>query len=266
MGKLENREVRFERVIQIVNERKKITTKELSELIGVSEMTVRRDLDILQKSGALRRLHGFAASLNNTSDNRMNSLEEFSYDLRYASIQHLKEIEKIAKYAASLIRPDDWIFMDNGTTTARIPSFLPNEIEFTVLCSNFALMEGLLKFSNIELVMSGGYYNKIDQTFTSDQSQTFIRTLRAKKAFLSASGVHESLGITCINAHSVGNKRAFIESAAQRILLLDSSKFGVVTANYFAEFNEIDMVITDSGITPKWIKILENHNIDVRIA
>ena len=91
MGKLENREVRFERVIQIVNERKKITTKELSELIGVSEMTVRRDLDILQKSGALRRLHGFAASLNNTSDNRMNSLAEFSYDLRYASIQHLKE-------------------------------------------------------------------------------------------------------------------------------------------------------------------------------
>ena len=265
MGRLENKELRLKQIVHLVNQRQKIATTELAELLQVSEMTIRRDLDLLQKSGSIQRIHGYAAVPENAGRVEVSS-EPDAYDFCLASTQYIREKEKIAKYAASLIEPDDWVFMDNGTTTARLAAFFPTHFKFTALCSNVALLTGILKYPNIHLVMPGGSYDRTDQTFSSQQADDFIRTLRANKVFLSASGVHKTLGITCINAHSSFNKRAFIESSAERILLVDSSKFGIVKANHFAELNEIDMIITDSGLDSSWKKYLEQIGIDVRIV
>lgn len=265
MGRLENKERRLERIIHLVNDRQRITTVELAEALQVSEMTIRRDLNLLQKNGSILRKHGYAVAMEHVAGNGQTE-ETDCYDFGLASTQCMKEKEKIARYAASLIEPEDWIFMDNGTTTARLAAFFPTGFSFTALCSNVALMAGILKYPNIHLIMPGGYYNRVDQTFSSAQAESFIRTLRANKVFLSASGVHKTLGITCINSHSSLNKRAFIESAAEKILLVDSSKFGVVTANHFAELDEIDMVITDSGIAPDWRSYLDEMGIDVRVV
>ena len=114
--------------------------------------------------------------------------------------------------------------------------------------------------------MPGGYYHEEDQTFSSPQAVEFIRCHRANKAFISASGIHQSLGMTCINANSVDNKQAMLESSAFRVLLADSSKFGVVKANHFAELSQIDMVITDNGIPGSWKNYLGEQGIDLRIV
>ena len=99
--------------------------------------------------------------------------------------------------------------------------------------------------------------------FASAESVEFIRRHRANKAFISTSGVHRSLGITCINAHSVDSKRAIIESSASRVLLTDSSKFGAVKANHFAELDEINIIVTDDGISEDWRTLL--HDIGIRL-
>ncbi len=85
--------------------------------------------------------------------------------------------------------------------------------------------------------------------------------MRANKAFVSAAGVDEKLGVTCANFHEVETKRAIIESSDIKFLLVDSTKFGKVTAAYFADLKEFDIVITDNGIPEKYLKILRDLGI-----
>lgn len=263
MSRGENRELRMQRIVALVKERKKISTKELADTLQVTEMTIRRDLTALEKDKAIQRVHGFAEVAPSES---LEPLTNGQYDFSIASVQNAKEKDKIAQYAASLIQPNDWVFIDNGTTTARIPAFLPRNIEFTALCCNFALMVELTKYPNIHLIMPGGYYSRIDQTFTSAQSHDFIRMFRAKKAFISASGIHKTLGVTCINANSVGNKQAFIASADKKILLADSSKFDSVASNYVTDLNAFDEIITDDGIVEDWEEYLYEKNIRLTVV
>ena len=124
----------------------------------------------------------------------------------------------------------------------------------------------MLKHSNIKVIFPGGYYHPEDYNFTSPEAVEFIRRHRANKAFLSVSGVHQSLGITCINANIVENKKAMIESSAQNIILADSRKFGMVKANHFADIPDMDLVITDTNLPAGWKKILANAQTQLKMV
>lgn len=256
--KKREKENRLLSIVDLLKKKNHITTKELSESLNVSIMTIRRDLDILRKNHIIDRQYGGATLENNLSEYQAgNEL----YDLRRARITNVEEKERIARYAATLIDPDDFIFLDNGTTVARIIPFLPKDFHFTVLTYNATIMFELLKYPNIKIIFPGGYYYPADQMFISPQAVDFIRCHRARKAFISVSGIHPTLGITCINAHSVGPKRAFIDSAAKHIILTDSTKFNLVKANHFANLSDIDTLITDEGIPDNWRTILQKNKI-----
>ena len=208
------KEKRMVQELDLLKKYQKISVKELAETLRVSEMTVRRDLELLRKNHVLERSYGYATLVEGGNG---YSYEGENYDLRRARLENFAEKDRIAKYAASLIRPDDWVFLDNGTTVSRMTFYLPTDFEYTVLCYNFLILAELLKHSNIKVIFPGGYYHPEDYNFTSPEAVEFIRRHRANKAFLSVSGVHQSLGITCINANIVENKKAMIESSAQNI-------------------------------------------------
>ena len=227
-------------------------------------MTIRRDLDSLENDNLIKRIHGYAITTNYVSNDLRNHEQ---HCMKQDSDKKTTEKKvKIARFAASLINEDDCIFIDNGTTTECLTLFFPRDKNFTSLCNNISLLQGTLEYTNISLVIPGGYYNREDESFSSDQAESFIRTFRANKVFLSASGIHKKLGITCINKHSTINKRAFIESAEERILLVDSTKFGVVTANHFAELSDIDLIITDDGISGEWINFIQEMGVTLQIV
>ena len=159
-------------------------------------------MELLRKNHVLERSYGYATLVEGGNG---YSYEGENYDLRRARLENFAEKDRIAKYAASLIRPDDWVFLDNGTTVSRMTFYLPTDFEYTVLCYNFLILAELLKHSNIKVIFPGGYYHPEDYNFTSPEAVEFIRRHRANKAFLSVSGVHQSLGITCINANIVEN-------------------------------------------------------------
>ena len=247
--------------LDLLKKHQKISVKELAAALGVSEMTVRRDLELLRKNHVLERSYGYATLVEGGNG---YSYEGENYDLRRARLENFAEKDRIAKYAASLIRPDDWVFLDNGTTVSRMTFYLPTDFEYTVLCYNFLILAELLKHSNIKVIFPGGYYHPEDYNFTSPEAVEFIRRHRANKAFLSVSGVHQSLGITCINANIVENKKAMIESSAQNIILADSRKFGMVKANHFADIPDMDLVITDTNLPAGWKKILANAQTQLK--
>ena len=150
------KERRIAQELELLKQYQRVSVKDLAATLEVSEMTIRRDLDLLRKNHVLERSYGYA-TLAKGGDGYAYDGEV--YDLRLARIQNLSEKDRIAKYAATLIEPGDWIFLDNGTTVGRITSYLPTDFEFTVLCYNFTILAELLKRQNHfsrRLLPSGG--------------------------------------------------------------------------------------------------------------
>lgn len=174
------KEKRMVQELDLLKKYQKISVKELAETLRVSEMTVRRDLELLRKNHVLERSYGYATLVEGGNG---YSYEGETYDLRRARLENFSEKDRIAKYAASLIRPGDWVFLDNGTTVSRMTFYLPTEFEFTVLCYNFIILAELLKHANVHAIFPGGYYHPEDYNFTSPEAVEFIRRHRPTRPF-----------------------------------------------------------------------------------
>ncbi|WP_243116506.1 DeoR/GlpR family DNA-binding transcription regulator [Hydrogenoanaerobacterium saccharovorans] len=142
--------------------------------------------------------------------------------------------------------------MDTGTTTERIVPHLPTNKDITVLCYNINVLMELRRNPGVKMMFAGGYYHSNTQMFESAEGISFIRSLRAQKVFVSAAGIHEGLGVTCIENYEVPTKRAILKSSLEKILVADSSKFDVVRSAYFCDLSQINTIVTDSGLSDEW--------------
>ena len=141
-----------------------------------------------------------------------------------------------------------------------MPNISPS-LHLSVLCYNVNILQQVLQNPNIEIAFSGGHYHTNTQMFESAEGINFIRSVRAHKVFVSAAGIHDQLGVTCINNYEVPTKRAVLLSAAEHILVADSSKFGTVHAAYFCDLSDIDTIVTDSGLDPEIADNIEKSGI-----
>lgn len=259
---LNKKEQRISDLISIIKEQPTLSVKNLAEILNVSEMTIRRDIDYLKANNILNQVHGmnFLTSSNNIAN------VDRQYDISTELTKFNTEKDKIGEFASTLIEPGDIIVIDSGTTTAAISKYVPENINLTVLCYNYYTLSHIYNKQGVSLIFPGGYYHHTDQMFESSEGLNLIKNHRANKLFLSASGVHEKLGITCAHNYEVLTKRAVISSSLTRILLADSSKFGLVHAAYFAHLNEIDVIVTDDGISKEWRDIIEEAGIKLYIV
>lgn len=230
-----------------------LTIKELAERFGVSEMTIRRDIDYLKDNGLLY-------------EQTQTKSRETEYIYPEEQIKHLDKKRQIAQFAARLIEAEDILMLDSGTTTGELSKYIPEDIPLTVLCYNFHILSQLCRLENLSLIFAGGHYHRQDLMFESKEGVELIKQTRASKMFVSASGVHEKLGITCAYPYQTAAKRAAIDSALKKILLADSSKFGQVRARYFAQLAEMDMVITDADLSHEWRERIVGQGIELQLV
>ena len=258
MGKKEKRLTEF---VNILKDKKYTPIRELADLLSVSEMTIRRDLKILEGKQILRNIDGVIIYDPNSFKN-----EENQYDLLTEIDKQFLQKVNIGKYAASLIEDGETIMIDTGTTTQHIPANISSDLEITALSYNINILSELRKNSKIKILFAGGYFYPNTEMFASKQGVRFIEGIRAQKAFISAAGVHESLGLTCRNSYEVSTKNAVIRSSIKKILVADSSKFGIIRSEYFNDLDIIDEVVTDSNISEEWKKILKDKEIKLHIC
>lgn len=259
---MDKKKVRLMSILDVLKERETMSVKELSDTFGVSEMTIRRDLEELRRTNVIERSYGSAKM----KFSKAVPIDGGIYDIARDQIQHVQEKEAIARYAAELVEPNDFIIIDSGTTNYRLAKYIAYDKGISVLCYTFGILSELQKNEGVGIFFAGGKFHPEDQMFTSRENVEYIRNFRANKAFIAASGFHQNLGITCIHSHEVENKKAAIASSAVRILVIDSSKFGLVRPSYFASLSDIDILITDSGISREWQRIVEDAGIDLRVA
>lgn len=245
---------RITKMLEIISTQKYATIPELTSFFEVSEMTIRRDLDVLEGNGMIKLIRGTAIP-NALIDHGVISSPE--YNLIVEVGVNTVEKGKIGKFAAGLIKPGDSVILDTGTTTEQIAKYIPLTIPVKVMCNNLNNLLQLKNKSNVELMVAGGSYKQNTQLFTSEMGVNYIKEFRFSKAFISAAGLHPQYGITCREEYEVPMKKAMISAALEKILVLDSSKLGKVENAYFADISEIDSIITNDPIPEEWKELFQ---------
>lgn len=239
---------RINRLIDILKVRSFVSIKELSSMLEVSEMTIRRDLEVLEQNRIAENVYG--TTVYNPAHTAVKNDNEYSL-LGETEKQNAQK-EAIGRFAASLVEAEDIIIIDTGSTTQHIVPFLPANKNLSVLCYNINILMELRRNPGVKMLFAGGHYHNNTQMFECPESISFIRGVRAQKVFVSAAGVHSELGLTCVHSYEVPTKRAILRSSLQKILVADSSKFGAVRPAYFCDLSEISAIVTDKGLSQEW--------------
>lgn len=242
-------------LIEIIKSKNGASVKELASLLDVSEMTIRRDLSVLEQDNIVTNVYG--AAIYNPANKEQSDI----YELSYAKFSQDTEKKSIGSFAASFIKSNDIIVIDTGSTTEMLAEHIDDDLEATILCYNANILNSLRLKDNLSLIFSGGHYHPKTQMVESAEGIDLIQSMRFTKAFISAAGIHKSLGVTCAYHYEIPTKKAIMHSSVEKILLLDSSKFDEVKPAYFANLEDFDVVITDEGITKEWEDEIKNKNI-----
>ena len=239
--------------------------KELASALDVSEMTIRRDLELLSTEGRVRLVHAGAIPSDRepAESSRGTARGFFLSDARSPGAE---EKMRIGQKAASLLEPGDVVIIDSGATTEWFTRSIPPDLPVTILCFalNIALEAG--RYPSRSVVLAGGAVQ--DQTLVcqSPEGVSLVRRYRAGKAFLSAGGASESLGVTCIDSSEAELKKAAVAGSRSRILLADSRKFGRVTPAWFADLRDFDAIVTDPGISLEYVEIVRKLGIALHVV
>lgn len=167
-------EQRYEKILDLVNEKKSVTVKEMTELLDSSESTIRRDLTVLHKKGRLVKVFGGAVAIDmeyRTKDEEVNRREDENKEAK----------EQIARFAASLIRADDFVFLDAGTTTAWIPDFLIEKS--AVFVTNGIAHAKKLARLGVEVHLLGGEYKSSTEAIVGMKLWNSCGGIISQKAF-----------------------------------------------------------------------------------
>ena len=254
------RKKRIKNIVNLIQQKNEISVKEISDMMHVSEMTVRRDLDILEQQGTINRTHGGAVLLD------PNSSGKYPYILGEQITRNTREKNLIGIKAASMVHPNETIFLDSGTTTPFIAKNLPSELPITVLCYTFTNALEFYPRNNANLILLGGLFHRDLNIFHSYDNYGLIRNTRADKAFISTGGFDPEMGLTTFFDYEAAIKREMIRSARHIILVTDSTKFGKISVAHFAELDVVDTIITDDGLSDEYRKILVDRGIELIIV
>jgi DeoR family deoxyribose operon repressor len=256
---------RFAQILEILKVHSSTTVKELSASLGVSEMTVRRDLARLASENYVKLFHG-GVRFNSGSIATKRIEEDKRYMLSDEENMMVDEKQRIARKAASLIQPNDVIFLDTGSTAELVCEYLPPDLPLMVICYTLNVMLRVYRRNNLKLILAGGYFHSNNMMFESSENVDLIRRSRVNKAFLSARGVSEPLGVTTADESEVNLKRAAIQVSQERILLVDSSKFDKVSSAYYAELKDFTMIVTDGRAPEEYRKLFNDLGLKMLIV
>lgn len=258
----EDKRNRLAEIISILQQRNGASVKQLAEELNVTEMTIRRDIKILQTNEVINIFHG-SIVLN---PNRSVAEGKAYYDIFYSSGVMESEKNAIGREAAKLVKEGDSVFFDIGTTVEAMVRQLPVGLDITAICFSFNILDELRRKKISKLIFGGGYYHPDTQAFECDDMRRFISGIRATKAFISPAGISENIGFTCVKQYEEQIKKTMLENAGSCIVLADSSKFDVVKPAYIGALSQVDTLITDDKLSEEWKTILTKEKVECVIA
>lgn len=247
---------RQKHLIEVVNHTGRVSIHDLSKIFpDVSEMTIRRDLETLEKEGKLIRIHGGAKSISSVIK------PDELYEIR--EITNPDKKRQIAEKATRFISNGCTIYLDAGTTATELACLLP-DIDMRVFTDNIVAALNLAKHSNINTMLLGGTVDSRDMATRSSDASTCWADVNFNYIFLGATGYSESGGFTSgNNEFEYLLKRNLIKKAEKTVILLDSSKIGRSSCYTFANLDSVDIVVSDDELSTDIKQFFEENGIEV---
>jgi DeoR/GlpR family transcriptional regulator of sugar metabolism len=241
---------------ELLRERQVVRVSALSELLGVSEVTIRRDLEAMERKGLLERTHGGAVRA-----------QHMRIEPAYpeAAATHPEEKRLIGQTAARLVEPGDTLFLNGGTTTLQV--FRHVDVPGIRIITNHLGIAAEAAARNVDLLLLGGQYRPASNSLVGPFATETLRRLFATKSFIGVEGISLRFGLTTPTAAEAEIARLMMERTKGAVTVVaDHSKIGMVADVVIAPLEEIDRLVVDAGIDPEIRERLIEMGVEVVTA
>ena len=250
---------RQEAILDEINRAGAVRVHDLVTRLNVSDMTIRRDLDVLARRGLVEKVYGGATSVE------VRSTDEPGFEAK--SVRALPQKEAIAARAAGLITPGTAIGLSAGTTTWTFARFLDEVPGLTVVTNSIRVADVLQRPGRTDrtVVLTGGVRTPSDALVGPVAVQT-LRTLHLDMVFLGVHGIAAGPGFTTPNLDESETNRALVEASAKLVVLADHTKWGTVGISTIADLDEADVLVTDDGMDTEARDLLAEYVGELVVA
>ena len=247
---------RRQRIRLIVESRRAARLDERSAALGVSQATVRRDLDELAAEGRVRRVHGGVVAIDGRP-------AEPHFEVKAA--EAAEEKERIAARAVALLAPDETVYLDSGSTVLAAARLLHGWDRLTVVTNSLpAVME--LAGRGPRLIVIGGEFRATSQALVGPLSRYLLENIHVDRAFIGSYAISLDDGLTTTDPAEAFTKELALGRATEVVLLADSRKMGARSFVHAGPLEAIDVLVTDTAIDERVVRILERRGIHVSKA
>jgi DeoR/GlpR family transcriptional regulator of sugar metabolism len=241
-------------ITTLLAERGVVNISELADSFGISHMTIRRDLEILEMEGYARRIRGGAISAVSRS-----------YEPPILQRQNIESAAKtaIGKAAADLLEDGETAIIDVGTTTLEMAKAINPRLALTIVTSSILIATELSARPQIRTILSGGIVRKGEMSLIGARAEDSMSDINCDSVFLGVAGISEEKGLTEYNLDDTRVKQAAIRSARRVVVLADATKIGRVAFANVAPISQIDVLVTNASPQNKVILALESEGVEI---
>jgi len=248
---------RRRQILLAVRERGMISLREAADLVGTSEVTVRRDLRLLADQGLLRRTHGGAA-VQAASSREQSYVEKAQ--------QAASEKEQIAAAAAELVHDSGAIALGAGTTTLALAHRLVGRRDLTVVTNSLLVCQALLEAVGVQVLVSGGSLRRSTHALVGPLAEQTLSGLHVGTLFVSGNGLSALRGLSTPDLLAAAVDRRLADMAASVVVLADHTKIGIEAVSQTIPTSAIDRLITDARADPDELRRLQDAGVEVSVV
>ncbi len=245
------REERLKQMEDFIDRQGECSLDTLSETFGVSKITVRRDMNALYAAGVVEKVYGGVK-------HRESGAPAGPLSFMQREIQNMDAKRKIGRLAAGLINEGDTVFLDSGTTTPLLMRYVGDKT-INVITNNLHVVTESVKCKNAGLYLTGGEFIRMTNSFVGEHAVSMLDGFNITKAFIAATGVSLSAGLTNSLSQESVIKKTAMSRAELTYLLVDHSKWGVASMITFAALDGLTGVITDQAPPAEFAEILKER-------
>lgn len=245
---------RREELLRLLRESTVLSVRELTERLGVSHMTVRRDIDVLERAGRAYSVQGGVRLASHLG------AEPSRLDKETVDIGHKVAI---ARAAADLVADDMTVYLDAGTTILAMVPHILSRRRLTVVTNDFSTLDALADAELFEVIHTGGLLDHRNRSSVGRLAAATLRQLNVDLAFISSSSWDAHRGVTTPHEAKVDVKRTAMEVSARRVLVAGSVKYGLFATHRVAELREFDTVLTDEDLPPGAVAAVQDRGVEL---
>lgn len=247
-------EIRNQQILQKLRQNGQIKVHQLAQELNVTEVTIRRDLRKMQNTGLLKKTYGGAVP---------SDLPEMNVSVHYRQTRNLAAKKIIGRLAGELIRDNDIIFLEAGSTCYEIIPHLVSLKNLTIIVNSLYLMRRLAMLGQHKIIITGGQYRQQRMEMVGPTAEVAISQLGGFRAFTGADDISISAGISGADVVTVSFAKLVLKKASEVIFVGDNTKFDNPALYKIADLGELDYIVTNTKPSKKWLDAAKTNRIQL---